>query len=160
MKIRRVLGVDPGIANTGLGVVESNGAKYRLLDSVLVRTAAAEDEAVRCLKIYEAVDTLLTEFDVEAVAIEKVYHNKNISSSIKTGKAIGAVLVAAATHDKQVFQLTPQEIKASSGFGGTANKKEVIQSASRLFGTKITSHHLADACFCGIAGLLQVRSKR
>ena len=159
MKTKAVLGVDPGIANTGLGVVESNGAKYRLLDSVLVRTAASEDEAVRCLTIYEAVDKLLTDFDVEAVAIEKVYHNKNVSSSIKTWKAIGAVLVAAARHDKQVFQLTPQEIKASSGFGGGANKQEVLRSASRLFGT-LTSHHLADAAFCGIAGLLHCRAKR
>ena len=90
------LGIDPGIANTGLAIVVRTPSGYKLVDLRCVRSKADEPEARRLHKIYDAVDGLLSVHTLDVAARERVYHNKNVSSRIKTGKAIGAVLCAIA----------------------------------------------------------------
>ena len=94
MKLITTLGVDPGIANTGIAVVELEKHTYHLRTSRLITSTPKETESNRLLNIFEAVyEALDTKgLDITTVAIEKVFHNKNVSSSIKTSKAIGAVL--------------------------------------------------------------------
>ena len=159
LKLITTLGIDPGIANTGLAVVELNQHRYKLLTTQLITSTPKETESVRLLNIFEAVyETLDTKgLDITAVAIEKVFHNKNVSSSIKTGKAIGAVLCAAGQHDIPVIELTPQQVKCASGLSSKANKANLLRAASRLFGVEIATHHEADAAFCAVAGILQAR---
>ena len=157
MKSYIILGIDPGIANTGLGVVSFEKHGYTLKKTQLVRSTPKQPESLRLLKIYEAVYSTLDELDIDAVAIEKVFHNKNVSSSITTGKAIGAALTAAAQHDLPVIELTPQEVKSASGLSSKANKDNLIRAASSIFKTDIKSHHEADACLCALAGILQHR---
>ena len=155
------LGIDPGIANTGLAVVKSNGTGYTLGKTLLVKSTPKHSESVRLLNIYEAVYEMLNtqEYKFDAVAIEKVFHNKNVSSSIKTGKAIGAALTAAAQHDLPVIEFTPQQVKKASGLGANIDKDTAKVVASRLFGTQIKSHHEADAALCALAGILKQRSE-
>ena len=108
-----MLGIAPGIANTGLAVVELEKHTYHLRKTQLITSTPKETESVRLLNIFEAVyETLDTKgLDITAVAIEKVFHNKNVSSSIKTGKAIGvSVLSAAGQHDIPVIELTPLQV--------------------------------------------------
>ena len=153
------LGIDPGIANTGLAVVELEKHTYTLHKTQLVTSTPKKTESVRLLNIWEAVNEILDTkgLDFTAVAIEKVFHNKNVSSSIKTGKAIGAVLCATGQHDIPVIELTPQQVKCASGLSSKANKANLIRAARRLFGKQITTHHEADAVFCAVAGILQTR---
>ena len=154
------LGIDPGIANTALAIVKSNGVGYTLGKTLLVKSTPKQSESIRLLKIYESVYEILDtpEYKFNAVAIEKVFHNKNVSSSIKTGKAIGAALTAAAQHDIPVIELTPQQVKSASGLSNKANKDNLIRAASGIFKTDITNHHLADASLCALAGVLRQRS--
>ena len=154
---KTILGIDPGMANTGLGVVTFEKHSYTLKKAELVKSTPKQNESLRLLKIYEAIYEILDELDIDAVAIEKVFHNKNVSSSIKTGKAIGAALTAAAQHDIPVIELTPQQVKLASGLSSKANKQNLIRAARCLFGTKIATHHEADAAFCAVAGILQAR---
>ena len=155
------LGIDPGIANTGLAIVEMKNGRYELVKARSVRSTPKEIQTERLLKIYNQVVGILTEFDVEAVAIEKVFHNQNVSSSITTGKAIGAAMLGAAAHGKKVLELTPQQIKRASGLSlGEADKSNLTKMASRIFRAKITNHHIADAAFCALAGILKRRSRR
>ena len=155
---KTILGIDPGMANTGLGVVTFEKHSYTLKKAELVKSTPKQNESLRLLKIYEAIYEILDELDIDAVAIEKVFHNKNVSSSIKTGKAIGAALTAAAQHDIPVIELTPQQVKSASGLSNKeTNKDNLIRAASGIFKTDIESHHEADACLCALAGILQHR---
>ena len=157
MKSYIILGIDPGIANTGLAVAQLSANNYQLIDAGLVKTPASDDTGKRLDTIHEAITILLDKHAPSGIAIEKVYHNKNINSSISTGKVIGLCELTAHNYDLPVHLFTPQQIKAASGFGGSANKDEIVKIASRIFRTKINSHHTADAAMCALAGILQIR---
>ena len=154
-----ILGIDPGIANTGLAIVELEKHTYHLRRTELITSTPKETESYRLLNIWETVNVILDTKGLEftAVAIEKVFHNKNVSSSIKMGKVIGAVLCAAGQNDVPVIELTPQQVISASGLSSKASKANLISAASRLFGNQIATHHEADAAFCAVAGILQVR---
>ena len=162
MRNQIILGIDPGIANTGLAVVAFDKHDYTLKKTQLVKSTPKHSESIRLLKIYEVVYEILDTkgLEIDAVAIEKVFHNKNVSSSIKTGKAIGAALTAAAQHDIPVIELTPQQVKSASGLSNKeTNKDNLIRAASGIFKTEIKSHHTADAALCALAGILEQRSE-
>lgn len=155
------IGIDPGIANTGLAVVASDGIRYDLVATRLVQTSPKQTDSWRLLDLWEAVYETVNAKDlppIDLAAIERVYHNKNVSSSIRTGKAIGAAMSALAHHDIPVIELTPQQVKCASGLGAKVDKQRVIKIASRLFRTQITSHHIADAALAGLAACLHLRS--
>ena len=154
----RILGIDPGIAHTGLSVVCHAKQNYRLLETELVKTAAADKTGKRLDLIHAELCRLLDKHSVDGIAIEAVYHNKNITSSISTGKVIGLCELTAYTYELPVMLLTPQQVKAASGFGGSANKRELWKMAQRIFGAPVKSHHVADAAFCALAGCLLFRS--
>ena len=160
MKKNVVLGIDPGIANTGLAIVACESSRYQLLASRLIKTSSSDAECLRLLDIYRAVSEMLDNHKPALVAAERIFHNRNVSSSITTGKVLGVVLLAAAERFVSVHEFTPQEIKSCSGFGGEANKDRIKKSASRIFGVSLKSHHTADAAFAGLAGLLKLRSLR
>ena len=155
----RILGIDPGLANTGLAVIQLEKHRYTLDSTELVKTTPTQSESDRLLSIFKSVyETCNTEAHIDAVAIEKVFHNHNVTSSITTGKAIGACIVAAAQHGIPIIELTPQQVKKASGLTLTkANKENLVRAASGIFRIKLTSHHVADAALCGLAGLLHYR---
>jgi len=157
---RRVLGVDPGIANTGLTVVSVSVSRYTIGEMKLVKTKSSDATGARLAQIESVLQALLSAGDIDAIAIERVYHNKNITSSLSTGAVIGLVELTAHKAGLPVHLLTPQQIKAVSGLGTAIDKAQVKQIASRLFGEDIPSHHLADAALCGLAGCLLLRGAR
>lgn len=156
MKTYSVLGIDPGILNTGLGIVKGN-SDYKLIAAEHVKTHPDDTLGKRLADIQTAINEILTHQTVDAIAIEKCYHNRNISSAASTQQVIGAAHIMAYALKIPVIELTPQKIKAVSGFGGNANKDEMVKIASRIFRTKIKSHHTADAAMCALAGILQTR---
>ena len=152
----RCLGVDPGIANTGVCVVSRLRRGYCLVASELIKTSRETGAADRLFCIYRAVARLISENRVDVVAVERVFHNKNISSSITTGMVIGAVSVAALHHGTTVIELTPQQVKRASGLGGSAKKAAVQKVMCRLLKAKHLNPHVSDAAACAIAGLLNL----
>ena len=154
MKGITLLWIDPGIAHTGLAVVRGNSS-YKLIDSQLVKTPSKDETGKRLDTIHEALTQLLDKHAPVAIAIEACYHNKNVSSAASTQKVIGLCELTAYTYEIPVMTFTPQQIKAASGFGGSANKDEMVKIASRIFKTQIKSHHTADAALCALAGILQ-----
>ena len=156
-KSQRALGIDPGIANTGLAVVVRSTSGYNLIDLQCVTSKPDEAEPQRLLKIFSAVDSMLDKHTIDFAAIERVYHNKNVSSSIKTGKAIGAVLCAIGAQAKNAMEVTPQQVKKASGLTlQKADKAAMIRAMSRLFGVReaCLNSHTADAAATAMAGLL------
>lgn len=157
MKNQVVLGIDPGIANCGIAVVQHTKHRYTLLEACVVKTKSKELTAKRLDAIYNSFCRLCDEYFVNAIAIERVYHNRNVNSSISTGKVIGLLEWTAYHYDLPVYLLTPQQVKAASGFGGTATKEQMLKIATRVFGAAIGTHHEADAALAALAGILKHR---
>lgn len=154
-KNKRCLGIDPGIANTGYAlVVKSAKRGYRLISEGLVTTDSYIAMGSRLLTIYKELSEAVATESPDVIAVERVYHNKNISSSLKTGAVIGLVHLIGAQASIEVREFTPQEVKAASGLGGSADKKQVQKMMCKMFQRERLNHHTADAVACAISGVL------
>ena len=153
-----ILGIDPGIANCGYAVVARNprrGPAFCLRDIGCIVTPSSSDEASRLLTIYQKITEIIGAHHPNILAIERVFHNKNISSSLSVAKAIGVVQLAAAQAGIPVMLLTPQQLKAFTRLGGGASKSQVKLAAERLCGVKVRNLHAVDAVLCAIGGCLR-----
>ena len=161
-KSLRCLGIDPGIANTGVGIVALNGANYRLLHTQCIETDSELPNSARYLRIYDRVRALLTEWDVRFLSVEQVYHNRNVSSSMTTAGVIGMIELIAAQVDMPCYVVHPQTVKEAVGCFGNAEKKMVTIAVKRLLHTtfeQVKIQHAADACATAVAGILRERSQ-
>jgi len=158
----RVVGIDPGIAHTGIAIVEYDGRQYTCLCPTTIETAANLPEHERVSRIGREILSYLEADDFDAVAIEEVYHNKNVKSSNSTNRVIGAIQFVAVELNIPVLMFRPQDGKMALGLHGNANKKLVRLSARRLFRFPIQrrfrSQHEADAAAIATAGTLKLRS--
>ena len=154
---KRILGIDPGLANCGWSVVARNRSrKYVLMDSGCIVTASSTCESERLLYIYKQITELLQVHVPNCVAIERVFHNKNVSSSLTTAQTIGIIELAAAQGSLDVLMFTPQQVKASVCGHGGVDKAAVQKFASRLTGVSIKNAHAADSVAVAIAGHLRI----
>ena len=153
--MEKCLGVDPGLANTGFAVVTSTRRGYALLDSGLIRTPSSEPEPERLKAIYDRLREILEVEQPSWVCIELCFHNKNVSSSMQTAGVIGVVKLLAVQFGATVHVVTPQQVKAASGLGGSAKKRDVQKMMGKIFGKpELLNNHVADAAAAGIAGIL------
>ncbi len=123
----RVLGIDPGLAVTGYGVIDERGSGGPLVASGVVRTKASMPRAERLGRIYDAVRALIDEYRPHEVAIEQQFVAENVRSAMAIGEARAAAMVAASASATPVFEFAPREVKESvTGWGG-APKEQVQQ---------------------------------
>ena len=130
---RRVLGVDPGLTRCGLGVVE--GAPGRALSLVAVgvaRTPPDDDVGVRLLALEEQVEIWLTAYQPDAVAVERVFSQRNVRTVMGTAQAGAVAIVCAARRGLPVALHTPSEVKAAISGNGRADKDQVTAMVVRL----------------------------
>jgi len=131
-----VLGVDPGTALTGYGVVVRRGnGVLSLLECGVIRTSPREPLPQRIREIYEGIQTIILRFKPEAVAVEDVFQGKNVRSALTLGHARGAILLAAALRDLTIAEYSPREIKSAVVGTGNATKDQVgymVQRQLRL----------------------------
>lgn len=121
-----VLGIDPGTATTGYGVVRRSGvARVALVECGVIRTSAAEPLPVRIREIYDSIVGLIERHRPFAVSVEEVFHGKNAQSALKLGHARGAILLAAAHHDVMIAEYAPRQIKKAVVGTGNATKDQV-----------------------------------
>lgn len=131
-----ILGVDPGTAITGYGVVaRRGGGAVSLVECGVIRTSAGTPLPERIREIYEGVAVLIERFAPVAVCVEQVYHGKNARSALTLGHARGVILLAAALGDVPVSEYTAVEIKKAVTGTGRATKDQVgymVQQQLRL----------------------------
>jgi crossover junction endodeoxyribonuclease RuvC len=128
-----VLGIDPGTAVTGYGVVaRSGGGAVALLECGVIRTRPKSPLADRLRDIYEGVTDLMVRHGPTAVAVEGVFFGKNVRSAVVLGHARGAILVAAAMHGVPVAEYPPAEVKSAVVGTGQATKEQVGFMVQRL----------------------------
>lgn len=121
-----VLGIDPGTAVTGYGVVErSDSASVRLVECGVVRTSPRTPLALRLREIFTGIDELIERHRPAAIAVEGVFFGKNARSAMVLGHARGAILLAAALRDLDVAEYPPAEVKNAVVGTGGATKHQV-----------------------------------
>lgn len=142
-----VLGIDPGIANTGFGIVSSNGSRLQALEFGVIETPSSAATEARLAEVHADVGELIARFDAEAVAVEDLYFGANVVSAMAVGQARGVVLLAAGQHGVPVRAYTPQQVKAAVCGSGRADKSQVARMVARLL--RLSSpprpDHAADA---------------
>ncbi len=130
----RVIGIDPGLATVGYGIVEKNGEKYRAIDYGYIGTPAGMELPKRLLDIYYSIKLLMDRFSPDELAIEKLFFCKNIKTALQVGEARGAILTAAAEKEVPISEYTPLQVKQAAAGYGRAGKKQVQQAVCLLLG--------------------------
>lgn len=131
----RVLACDPGLTRCGLGVVDSGtGRSVTPVAVGVIRTPAELDVASRLLRIAERLDVWFERFSPDVVAIERVFHQRNTSTSVGTAQVTGVVALEAARRGLPVGFHTPSEVKAAVSGNGAADKTQVTTMVMRILG--------------------------
>lgn len=133
----KVLGIDPGTALVGYGVVQSDGVELQAAGYGVITTAASQNLPARLEQIYEALLGLVQDATPDAVAVEELFFSRNARTAFMVGQARGVVLLAAAHRGLPVFEYTPLQVKQAVVGYGRASKKQVQEMVRVLL-------HLAD----------------
>jgi crossover junction endodeoxyribonuclease RuvC len=142
-----VMGIDPGAANLGFGVVRVEGSRMVALDGGVVETEPELPIERRLERIHGALAELIEWHQPGAMALEDLYFGKNVHSAMMVGRASGAAMLAAAQHGVECFTYTPQAIKKAVCGSGAAGKDQVQRMVGTLLGLPEppTPDHAADA---------------
>lgn len=128
----RVLGIDPGTANTGYGVVARVGGRLAALDGGVIETKGGLPLEERLTRIHARVTELIAEHEPEAVALEDLYFGANASSALAVGHARGVVMLAAGQAGLPCAGYTPQQVKGAVCGSGRADKDQVARMVQAL----------------------------
>lgn len=131
-----VLGIDPGYAIVGYGLVSFENQKLTPLQYGAIRTAADQPITERLLEIYNDMVHLLDAFQPDCVAMERLYFNTNEKTAINVSQARGVLLLACEQAGKPVYEYTPLQVKMSVVGYGRAEKRQVMELTQRILGLK------------------------
>jgi crossover junction endodeoxyribonuclease RuvC len=141
------MGIDPGAANLGFGIVRIEGNHMVALDGGVVETTPDLPMERRLARIHGALRELIAWHEPRAMALEEVYFGKNVRSAMAVGQASGVAMLAAAEHGIGCFSYTPQAIKMAVCGSGAAGKRQVQRMVGTLLGLPEppSPDHAADA---------------
>ena len=128
----RVLGVDPGLSRCGVAVVEGPGARPRALRAGLVRTSPDDALPRRLAVLHREITALMAQHRPDAIAVERVFANRNVRTALSVGQAAGIVLLAAEQAGLPVVEYTPTQMKLAVTGNGAADKAQVTWMVRRV----------------------------
>jgi crossover junction endodeoxyribonuclease RuvC len=142
-----VLGIDPGLANTGYGVVARRDGRLAALDGGVIETAGDSPHERRLADIHQHVAQLIDEHEPEAVALEELYFGQNVRTAFAVGHARGVVMLAAGQRGLPCTGYTPQQVKGAVCGNGRAGKDQVARMVQTLLALEREPRpdHAADA---------------
>lgn len=129
-----ILGIDPGTAMLGYGIVERTGSRLRAIDYGVVRTSADLPLPQRLEAVYLSVTDLIELHAPGLVGVERLFFTKNAQTAFAVGHARGVVLLAAARHDLEIREATPNEVKVATAGHGSASKEQVGRMVQAILG--------------------------
>ena len=154
-----VLGIDPGTANTGFGVIRVSGDRMVALDGGVIETDPESRLERRLAKLHETLSELIRWHEPKAMALEELFFGKNVASALSVGEARGVALLAAADQRLPCFDYTPQAVKKAVCGSGSADKGQIQRMVGSLLGLPDppSPNHAADAfavaiCHAGTVG--------
>ena len=128
----RILGIDPGIATIGFGVVDSEDGKQRLVQCGVITTPAHTSLSSRLEQIYDDMTQLIELFRPDAVSVEELFFNTNITTGIAVAHGRGVILLACQKAGVRIYEYTPLQVKQSVVGYGRAEKKQVMAQEWRI----------------------------
>ncbi len=145
--IRRVIGIDPGLANTGFGIVDFVNGRYRMVSYGCITTNANEPHGERLMKIYSNLCAVIDEFKPTEAGMETLYFAKNVTSAMSVAEARGVVTLCLAQHGIKLGEYQPNQIKQAVTGSTRADKKLVQSYVKLLLGLEVQPKpdHAADA---------------
>lgn len=129
-----ILGIDPGYAIVGFGVIEVLNAKFKMITYGAITTKPDEDFPNRLKEIYRDLCRIIDVYNPDAVAIEELFYHTNQKTVIKVGQARGVILLAACEKEKPVYEYTPLQVKQAVVGYGRAEKRQVMDLTRRFLG--------------------------
>ncbi len=141
------MGIDPGVANTGFGVVRVAGGQMTAIDGGVIEVPPGDSAEIRLARIYSELEQLISWHEPASVALEDLYFGKNVRSALAVGQARGVAMLAAANHEVPCFDYTPQAVKMAVCGSGAAEKAQVQHMVGALLRLPQPprSDHAADA---------------
>lgn len=151
----RVVGIDPGLASTGWGLVELDGSRYRYVQHGVITTTANTDPGIRLRTIFHELQAVIAEYRPDEAGVEMLYFARNATSAIPVAQARGVVYLALSLADVPTFEYPPQAIKQSIVGAGRAEKHQVQELVRVLLGLAEIPRpdHSADALAAAICHL-------
>ncbi|WP_438444298.1 crossover junction endodeoxyribonuclease RuvC [Gorillibacterium sp. sgz5001074] len=128
----RILGIDPGIAIVGFGFIDKQGSKLTPVQYGCIQTEAGTDPGLRLKQVYEAAVQLIDKYKPDAVAVEQLFFNRNVTTAFTVGQARGVLILAAVQQGLPVAEYTPMQVKQAIVGYGKAEKKQV-QEMVRMY---------------------------
>lgn len=132
-----IIGVDPGYAIVGIGVIEYNGNRFRPLEYGAITTPAGMPTVDRLKKIYDEMTLLIDKYHPDAVAIEELFFNSNQKTAINVAQARGVILVSVTNRGVPIFEYTPLQVKQSVTGYGRADKQQIQQMVKTLLNLNV-----------------------
>lgn len=132
----RILGIDPGIAIVGFGLIESNRGSVRMLQYGAVTTEAGLPLATRLVQIENDMTALIAQLKPDEIAVEELFFSKNITTGIAVAHGRGVILCTAERLGVPIFEYSPMQVKQAVAGYGLADKKQVMDMTKRLLKLK------------------------
>lgn len=156
--VRRVLGIDPGLANTGFGVVDFFGGRYRMVSYGVISTSSESSRQERLLCIYNRLCAVIDEFKPEEAAMETLYFARNVTSAMGVAESRGVVTLCLAQHCIPLAEYTPNQIKQAVTGTASSDKQLVEKYVQILLALEVPPKpdHAADALAGAITHLHSV----
>mgnify|MGYP003178215821 CR=1 FL=1 len=132
----RILGIDPGVAIVGFGLIESERGSVRMLQYGAVTTPAGQPLAARLVQIAQDMETLINRFRPDEMSIEELFFSKNITTGIAVAHGRGVILCTAERLGVPIYEYTPMQVKQAVVGYGLADKKQVMDMTKRLLKLK------------------------
>ena len=157
------LGIDPGTARCGFGVVALEDGKLRMIDAGMVRTDAGQTDAQRLRSLHGALTQLMTLHRPQRGGVERLFFQRNVQTAMTVGQARGVALLVAAEAGLEVDEPTPNEVKQAVCGNGAADKQQVAAMVARLLGVALdgvpndATDALAVAIGCAYRGATAAR---
>jgi crossover junction endodeoxyribonuclease RuvC len=132
----RILGIDPGTATTGFGVIEIFDSKLSMVGAGVISTLATADMPNRLITIHQELEELVAEFKPDQAAVELLYFAQNVTTAMTVGQARGVILLTLAEHSLPISEFTPLQVKQAVAGYGKATKSQVQSMVQTLLGLK------------------------
>lgn len=128
----KILGIDPGTGIVGFGLIETDGHKHQLIDAGVIKTPPHQALDIRLKTIFQSIEELIKQHKPDAMAIEKLFFARNVTTAMSVSHARGVIMLAAALAEIPVYEYTPLQIKSSLTGYGRADKSQ-IQAMVKAF---------------------------
>ena len=127
-----LIGIDPGTATTGYGVIEKRGDRVKYIACGVISTPSTDEAHIRLKTIYDQFNALLDQYQPDTVATERLFFTNNVTTGIPVGRALGVILLAIAQRGLPWTEYTPTQVKSAVVGVGRAEKKQVQFMVTRL----------------------------